>query len=328
MRLPSHLVAACVLALCVTDSSAQSLIVDVDREPDLVLPIWPEQPPGGEDVRLTEQLEERTNSYGLPDHSVTDVTRPTLTVFRGIGPDGSAMLIAPGGGYSRIVVEHEGWETARWFARRGITVYVMTYRLPHQGWSAGPDTPLQDIQRAMRLIRSRSADDGIDPNRVMVLGFSAGGHLAGSLATRFDASVYEPVDAADELSARPDAAALIYPVVTLREPYVHMGSRRNLIGAEPTADTIARYSLETAPPADTPPVFLLHAGDDGAVPPENSIALYQALKAAGVPATLHVFERGGHGFGVRGIDATPLHQWPGLVFDFGVAHGVFTRSAD
>lgn len=303
--------------------SAQSLIVDADRAPDEVIRLWPGGAPGGENVALTEHYEQRTNPYGLADRSITDITDPTLSVFRGREPDGSAMLIAPGGGYSLIVVEHEGWESARWFSRHGPTVYVMTYRLPHQGWAARAEAPLQDIQRAIRVIRARAAADGIDPGRVMVLGFSAGGHLAGSLATRFAESVYAPVDTADALSARPDAAALIYPVVTMREPNTHLGSRQNLIGRSPTPATIARYSLETDPPADTPPTVLIHAGDDPAVPVENSIDLYAALKAAGVPAALHVFEHGGHGFGMRGIDAAPLHVWPELVMDFGRAHGIF-----
>jgi acetyl esterase/lipase len=274
-------------------------------------------------VTLTERYEQRANPYGLADRSITDVTDPTLSIFFGTNPDGSAMLIAPGGGYSRIVVEHEGWESARWFSRHGPTVYVMTYRLPHQGWAAGADAPLQDIQRAIRLIRARADADGVDPDRVMVLGFSAGGHLAGSLATRFAETVYAPVDAADALSARPDAAALLYPVVTMRQRYTHMGSRQNLIGRSPTPAAISRYSLENEPPADTPPTVLIHAGDDTAVPVENSIGLYAALKAAGVPAALHVFENGGHGFGMRGIDDAPLHVWPELVLDFGRAHGIF-----
>jgi acetyl esterase/lipase len=162
---------------------------------------------------------------------------------------------------------------------------------------------------------------------VMVLGFSAGGHLAGSLATRFDEKTYPPVDAADELPARPDAAALIYPVVTMREPYLHEGSRRNLLGAAPTPAAIARYSLETAPPATTPPTLLIHAGDDPAVPVQNATLLYAALQSARVPVAMHLFEKGGHGFGVRGLDDGPLRQWPQLVMDFGHAHGLFTARA-
>lgn len=311
------------LLACSAGSAPESLIVDAERNPDEVIQLWPGGAPGGENVQLTERRDARTNPYGLSDHSVTDVTEPTLSIFRAGQPDGSAILVAPGGGYSRVVVEHEGWESARWFSRRGPTVYVMTYRLPQQGWRAGPDTPRQDAQRAIRLIRSRAKQDGVDPNRVMVMGFSAGGHVAGSLATRFAESVYDPIDAADTLSARPDAAALLYPVATMREPYVHSGSRQNLIGSAPTTAAIARYSLETEPPAATPPVILIHAADDSAVPAENSIGLFRALKAAGVPAALHIFEKGGHGFGMRGLEDNPLHVWPGLVMDFGRTHGVF-----
>jgi acetyl esterase/lipase len=317
---------AASLAAWSSPAVGQPLIVDVDRGPDEVLTVWPDGAPGGEGVELSERLEERTNVYGLADHSATDVTDPTLSVFFAPEPDGSAILIAPGGGYSRIVVEHEGWETARWFARQGSTVFVMTYRLPHQGWQAGADAPLQDIQRAIRVIRARADEDDVDANRIMVLGFSAGGHLAGSLALRFGESAYLPIDAADRLSARPDAVALLYPVVTMREPYVHMGSRQNLIGASPSPESISKYSLESSPPPNTPPVILIHAGDDSAVPVENSIRLYAALKQVGVPASLHVFERGGHGFGMRGLDDDPLARWPQLVVDFGRAHGLFGES--
>jgi acetyl esterase/lipase len=306
---------------------ADSLLVDTGRAPDEVLLLWPDGAPGGEAVRLTEHVESRMDPQEVPYDSAVDVTAPTLSVFRAAHPDGSAILIVPGGGYSLVVVDHEGWESARWLSRHGPTAYVMTYRMPHQGWSAGPDTPLQDAQRAIRLIRARAGQDGIDPARVMVMGFSAGGHLAGSLAMRFDEQVYAPIDEADGLSARPDAAALIYPVVTMREPYVHMGSRKNLIGESPTPAMIARYSLETAPPASTPPMLLIHAGDDPAVPVENSIGLYEALQKAHIPVAMHLFEKGGHGFGMRGLDDGPLHLWPQLVLDFGKAHGVFGKPA-
>lgn len=307
----------------VTQATSEALIVDVDRQPDTVIAIWPAAAPGGESVRLEEHLEARTNRFDLQDHAARDVTSPTLAVFHAEDPDGSAILMAPGGGYSYVVVEKEGWEGARWFNRRGVTAYVMTYRLPQQGWAAGPDTPLQDAQRAIRVIRSRESEDGIDPSRVAVMGFSAGGHVAGSLATRFSEEVYAPIDAADDLSARPDAAVLVYPVATMRDPHAHNGSRTNLIGESPSPERIAKYSLETDPPADAPPVFLLHASDDSSVPVENSIGLYEALKRAGVPAVLHVFERGGHGFGLRGLDDNPLRIWPQLVMDWGTAQGVF-----
>ena len=299
------------------------LLVDAGREPDAVIDLWPGPPPGGEGVSLKETVVERDNPYGLLDRAAHNVMRPTLSVFRAARPDGSAILIIPGGGYSWVVIDKEGYEGARWFSREGATVYVLRHRLPHQGWTAGPDTPLQDAQRAIRLIRSRAQVDGIDPKRVMVMGFSAGGHVAGSLATRFGASVYEPRDAADELSARPDAAVLIYPVVTMKQGPAHPGSRRNLLGETPSDTQVAKYSLETLPPADTPPTFLLHAADDASVPVENALLLFSALKAAKVPASLHVFETGGHGFGLRGLDNDPRRVWPEMVMDWGRLHGIF-----
>ncbi|MEZ6024030.1 MAG: alpha/beta hydrolase, partial [Hyphomonadaceae bacterium] len=270
----------------------------------------------------TEHIVERDNPFGLLDRAAHDVTRPILSRFDARGGDGAALLIIPGGGYSWVVIDKEGFEGARWFSRRGLTVYVLRHRLPHQGWAAGADTPLQDAQRAMRVIRARAAQDGIDPQRVAVMGFSAGGHVAGSLATRFAAPVYDAADAADAQSARPDAAALMYPVATMREAHAHPGSRRNLLGETPSEARIAAYSLETAPPADTPATFLMHAADDPSVPVENSLGLFAALRAAGVPSEMHIFERGGHGFGLRGLDGNTAHQWPDLFLAWARMRGV------
>ena len=240
----------------------QALLPAPERAPDEVIPLWPDRAPGSEDVDVVEIVVERDNRFGLLDRAAHNVTRPTLSRFDAANADGSALIIVPGGGYAWVVIDKEGFEGARWFARQGVTVYVMTHRLPHQGWAAGADTPLQDAQRAVRLVRSRAARDGIDPDRVSVMGFSAGGHVAGSLATRFGVNAYAPIDAADAQSARPSLAALMYPVITMREPHAHAGSRRNLLGEAPAAERVAAYSLETAPPADTPPTFLMHAADD------------------------------------------------------------------
>lgn len=293
-----------------------SLLVDLDRMPDFSIDLWPGGAPGGEGISLNERYVERDNRFNLLDRALHEVTRPRLDVFRPANPDGSAMLITPGGGYRWVVVDKEGYEGARLFSRTGATVYVLMYRLPHQGWTAGPDTPLQDAQRAVRVIRARAGEDGIDPENLMVLGFSAGGHVAGSLATRFDADVYSPVDDADKLSARPDLAALIYPVGTLDEAFTHGDSRRNMIGDAPSEEIIRKYSLETAPPAETPPVFLLHAADDASVPVENSTLFFSALRKADVPVAMHIFAAGGHGFGLRGIEQSPLRRWPAMLLDW------------
>jgi acetyl esterase/lipase/mannose-6-phosphate isomerase-like protein (cupin superfamily) len=300
-----------------------SFLVDLGRGPDLEMELWPGGAPGGEGEQLSEHVVDRDNPFGLVDRAAHDVTRPTLSVFRPQKPDGSAILIIPGGGYRWVVIDKEGFEGARWFSRKGATVYVLKHRLPHQGWSAGPDTPLQDAQRAMRLIRARAGSDGIDPSRIMVIGFSAGGHVAGSLATRFDADVYAPRDDADRLSARPDSVTLMYPVITMKAGVAHVGSRANLIGEAPAQAMVEKYSLETAPPANTPPTLIIHAADDASVPVDNALAMFGSLRAAGVPSSLHIFESGGHGFGLRGIESDPRSAWPGLVMDWGRKTGVF-----
>lgn len=292
---------------------------------DETLLLWPEGPPGGVPEGLAEKIVRRDNPFGLTDRAAHDVTAPSLSIFHPETPDGSAILIIPGGGYKWVVIDKEGFEGARHFAGRGATVYVLRYRLPHQGWQAGPDAPLQDAQRAMRLIRARAEEDGIDPARVMVIGFSAGGHLAGILAMQFDTPVYPPADGADALPARPDAAALIYPVATMTEPFAHPGSRLNMLGEQPAPEEITRWSLESMARPDMPPVFLMHATDDAAVPVENALILHAALRGAGVPVALHVFEAGGHGFGLRGIAGSPLQSWPSLLHDWGVNKGIIRK---
>ncbi|WP_291201347.1 alpha/beta hydrolase [Hyphomonas sp.] len=294
--------------------------------PDEVVFLWSEGPPGGVPPGLSEQIVHRDNPFGLLDRAAHEVTAPSLSIFRPTVPDGSAILVIPGGGYKWVVVDKEGFEGARHFGGQGATVYVLRYRLPHQGWAAGASAPLQDAQRAVRLIRARAAADGIDPARVTVIGFSAGGHLAGLLATGFDAPIHAPQDVVDSSSARPDGVVLVYPVATMARPFAHEGSRLNLIGSDPTPEQEAAWSLEHRIRPDMPPLFLMHAADDAAVPVENALVLYEALRRAEVPAALHVFEAGGHGFGLRGIAGTPLEDWPGMVTRWGRDKGLFLSS--
>jgi acetyl esterase/lipase len=308
------------LAACATPTAAPqigtTLLLDLERQPDEDIDLWPNAPPGSAAVSLSEHIVHRDNDFGLVDRAAHEVTRPILSRFNADAPDGSALLIIPGGGYSWVVIDKEGYEGARWFTHRGVTTYVLRHRLPHQGWAAGADTPLQDAQRAMRVIRARAARDGVNPARITVMGFSAGGHVAGSLATRFNQNVYDAVDAADTLSAKPDLAALIYPVVTMRAAHAHPGSRRNLLGENPSEARVAAYSLETNPPADAPPTFLMHAADDPAVPVENSLNLFAALRSVGIPTEMHVFEHGGHGFGLRGLETNSARTWPELFLNW------------
>jgi acetyl esterase/lipase len=290
---------------------------------DETLPLWPAKPPGASSGAILRRVEERSNDPAKPDRWVYGIERPALVVRRPAKPNGSAVLLVPGGGYGFLAHDNEGLEQAAWLNAIGVTAFILLYRLPGEGWSSRATVPLQDAQRAMRLIRANAGRYGVERNRIAVLGFSAGGHLAGSLATRHAEKVYSPVDAADGEDARPDLAGLVYPVVSLAEPFTHGGSRDNLLG--PGASVAARRiaSVETRVGPATPPVFLIHASDDGLVPEENSIALYTALRRAERPAELHLFDAGGHGFGVRLPASTPASAWPRLFAAFAARHGVF-----
>ena len=309
-------VSACATGKERGEAPGLGLLVDPDREPDEVIRLWPGGPPGGAGVQLQEEIVERTNAYGLRDRAAIKISEPTVSVFRPANPDGSACLLIPGGGYARVVIDKEGYEGARYFNQHGVTCYVLKYRLPGDGWLAGPDTPLQDAQRAMRLIRSRADVDGINPDALMVMGFSAGGHVAGSLCQRFDAEVYQPQDRIDSLPARPDLGALVYPVTLMTAPFGHEGSRSRLLGEAPHAQMQAKYDLTTSPNPAGPDLFLLHTLDDASVPVENTFEMATACRRAGVRATVHAFEEGVHGFGMRGIDDRPVGKWPMLVLDW------------
>ena len=295
---------------------------EAPMDPTEVLPLWPGDPPGSAGVTAVETVVERAQPGALRDRAVTHTRRPTLTVFRPAKPNGAAVLLAPGGGYERVVMDKEGYETARWLADRGYTCFVALYRMPGDHWGAGPDAPLQDAQRALRLVRSKAAAMKFDPARIAIMGFSAGGHVAGSLTTRFDAKVYDRIDAVDDLSARPDLSALIYPVLSMVEGPAHMGSRKQLLGLAPTPEQIALYSPDQNVTAQAPPVFLLHAADDKTVPVVNSLMMFTALQAKSIPTEMHVFEEGGHGFGLRSIDGKPVAAWPGLFETFAKRHGI------
>lgn len=281
-------------------------------DPTETIRLWPGAAPGGERVTVTPVVTERSTDPAFHDRFARYTTDPILTVLRPERPNGASLLLIPGGGYKWAVVDKEGLDCARVFAAAGITCFVLRYRLPGDGWAAGPDAPLQDAQRALRIVRARAAADGLDPARVAVLGASAGGHLAGMLTARTD-QTYAPVDGIDAVSLRPDLSVLLYPVATMADPHVHAGSRKEMLGETPSAEAIERYSLERMDWTGRPPVFLLHAMDDEAVPVENSLQLLTALKAAGVQTEAHLFQEGGHGFGIRLIAGKPAAVWPTLV---------------
>jgi acetyl esterase/lipase len=313
-------------ALASMGARAETMKADgsLSTDPTEIIRLWPGTPPSGENVHLTARIVERSPTPDVThDRYVDSVGTPILTVFRPVHPDGSTIVLAPGGGYARTVIDKEAFESARRFAAAGITVFVLRYRLPGEGWANQADVPLQDVQRAVRLVRAYAAHYGLDPARVGVLGFSAGGHVAASIATRHGERVYAPVDTADAIDPRPAFAGLMYPVITMSDQ-AHSGSRGKLLGDTPTPERIAKYSCERQVSAATPPCFLVYARDDNAVPPiGNGLAMYEALIAAMIPAELHAFQEGGHGFGIAGAAGKPAAAWPELFLKWGKAHGWF-----
>jgi len=263
------------------------------------------------------RITERSDDPALPDRIIEDVRAPYLAVYAPQRPNGTALLVTPGGGYARIVLDKEGTALVPAFVdAAGLTLFVLRYRLPDRTHAEGADAPLAGAQRAMRLIRARASDYGIDPGQVGVMGFSAGGHVAARLATTADA-VYAATDAADTQSFRPDFALLVYPVISMHAPLAHAGSRARVLAAGDMPEDIAldRYSPDLHVDDRTPPLFLLHAQDDDVVPVGNALAMHAAAVRAGVPASLHVFPQGGHGFGTRGATGA-LARWPQLALDW------------
>jgi acetyl esterase/lipase len=293
-------------------------------DPTETMELWPNGAPGAPAQLPAETVRERSTDSAYNDRYVFGIGRPRMAVFQPERPNGASVLITPGGGYNWVVIDKEGYEFARLLAARGVTAYVLFYRLPHEGWAAGPNVALSDAQRAMRLIRQRAGREGLDPARIYAVGFSAGGHLCADLLTRFDASVYAPVDAADRLSARPDAAAPIYPVISMTLPTAHAGSRLRLIGETASAERERAHAPHNNVRRDSPPCFLLHAEDDASVVVENTLLLRTALRAAGVETETHLFPDGGHGFGLRLARGKSVEHWPDLFFAWGIRKGLWT----
>lgn len=300
-------------ALLAMPAAAQKPSADTAQEAASRIFLWPDRTaPGSQHVRLEQRFVERSDDAARPDRIVTGITQPYMVVYRPAKPNGAALLVMPGGAYRRIVLDKEGTALVPEFVDRlGYTLFVLRYRLPGEGHDNARDAPLADAQRALRLIRARASEWNLDPHRVGAMGFSAGGHVAASLGTRYAEATYAAADAADRIDARPDFLLLMYPVIDMGG-HAHAVSREHLLGAAPSASDIAAYSLQNRVKAGMPPVFLLHANDDASVRVENTLLFFDALRAAQVPVELHLYPRGGHGFGVRDIDDSTLRQWPRL----------------
>lgn len=285
------------------------------------VPLWPGTPPGGEGVHQTLKVTDEIEPDGFHVRAIRQIQTPGFFVWRPANPNGLGLLIIPGGGYAVEGADRGGREIAEHFTALGITCFILRYRLPAEGWAARADVPLQDAQRAMRLIREGARQYHIDPARLAAMGFSAGGHLAASLATRHAAPVYDPVDMSDAIPARPMVACLMYPVVTMGQG-AHAGSVDKLLGPNPSAAAIDANSIERHVPPITVPCFIALAADDTVVPPfPNGIALFGALRQQQIAAALHVFEEGGHGFSLHWAKGKPCAAWPGLFTAWAATHG-------
>jgi acetyl esterase/lipase len=317
MKLPARLPHLILVATMITRVDPLSAGVPTAEPEGDTLLLWPGGAPGAGRVTARETFTERSPDGPLRDRIVEHVTRPALVLFPARAPaNGVTLLIVPGGGYARVVIDKEGFESARWFAERGFDCAVLRYRLPADGWSAGADAPVHDARRALRLLRARGGTAG----RFGVIGFSAGGHVAARLITE-PVLDYARVDERDSLAARPDFAVLMYPVIATTGSAAHPGSARQLLAAGVPVAQLERYAPQLHVDADTPPTLLVHAADDDAVPVENSMLMWQALRKAGVRSELHVFDRGGHGFGMRGTAGKDVAAWPSLVESWALGDG-------
>jgi acetyl esterase/lipase len=251
----------------------------------------------------------------------TDADKPTITIYRASrNPVGTAVIVAPGGGYSALAMDHEGRQVASWFNAMGISAFVLKYRL---GPRYHHPIELGDAQRAIRFVRSRAQEFGVPTDRIGMMGFSAGGHLTSTAGTHFDAGKPDAADPVDRVSSRPDFLILGYPVISFDPAIAHAGSVRNLLGDKPDPTLIADLSNELRVTSETPPTFLFHTTSDPAVPVENSVRFYLALVKAKVPAEMHLFANGPHGVGLA-LGDPELSLWPTLLTNWLRARGLLT----
>jgi acetyl esterase/lipase len=248
-----------------------------------------------------------------------DKDKPKLIIYLPEKPSGAGIVICPGGGYGNLAMDHEGAQIGRWLNDNGIAGFICDYR--HRGKGYGHPAPLQDAQRAIRTVRSRAKEFGVDPSKIGILGFSAGGHLTSTALTHFDAGDAKADDPIMRASSRPDFGILCYPVIAFDQPITHRGSQKNLLGDNASSDLVVSLSNEKQVTDQTPPCFLWHTWEDKGVPPENSLAFYSALVAHKVPAELHIYEKGRHGLGLA-KDTPGTSGWPAACINWLKNHAV------
>ena len=288
--------------------------------------LWENIAPGSEKVEITEEVLERSKVPEVRDRAAINIKIPTITAYVPEKPNGVGILVIPGGGYERVVLDKEADELSSWLNGEGITYFVLKYRLPKNNHKNKEIVPLQDAQRAMRIIRNHSKEWGIDNKKIGVMGFSAGGHVASTLANKYEEEVYKKLDAIDEISARPDFQILGYPVITMTDPYAHKGSRKYLLGENPDLNLIEKFSMEKNVHKNTPIAFIMHATDDKSVPVENSLKYYTSLKDYKIPVELHLYQDGGHGYSIRGTIGKSVANWTSVVTNWLKANKIIEKN--
>ncbi|MFH6604443.1 alpha/beta hydrolase [Maribacter algicola] len=279
---------------------------------DAIIPLWP-----NDKIPNSIVSDEKEEVISEDIVRIAKVQQPTIEVYLPAKKNATAeaMLIFPGGGYGILAYDWEGTDIAKFLNGKGIAGIVVKYRLPSSvSQTEKHNVPLIDAQRAIRLVRSKASEFHINPTKIGIIGFSAGGHLASTLGTHFDEKVYEPVDEIDTLTARPDFMALGYPVITFGNS-THSGSKKNLLGENPSSEMVEHFSNEKQVTEKTPPTFIIHATDDMGVPVENSLLFFQALKDKGVSATMHIYPEGGHGFSLA-RENVHLRGWTERMFEW------------
>ena len=256
-----------------------------------------------ETIRLWDGPAPGATGSGEADVPTLTISLPDASKTTGVG-----VLVCPGGGYGGLAKDHEGKQIAEWLNGEDIAAFVLTYR---HAPGYGDPSPLMDAKRAIRTVRSRAAEWRVDPGRIGIIGFSAGGHLSATASTQFDAGDAKSGDPIERASSRPDFSILLYPVITMTDPYAHAGSRKNLLGEAASEADIARMSAEKNVTANTPPAFIVHTTEDRVVPVQNALLYYDACVRAGAPAELHVFEKGRHGLGLA-AGTSGMSNWPAL----------------
>lgn len=277
-----------------------------------IIPLWENDPPNYRE----------TGEVTIWDTSdivrIRHVQKPDLALYlpSNRNATGEAVVICPGGGYTVLAYDWEGSDVARWFSSHGIAAFVLKYRLPGGKSNIVPhQSPLMDAQRAMRLVRYHSGEWNVDPGKIGIMGFSAGGHLASTISTHFDEGDPDSSDPVDRVSCRPDFSVLVYPVISFTGDYIHAGSKRALIGDHPPEELVKYYSNQLQVTRETPPTILIHSNDDKSVPAENSLVYFKALRANGITSEMHIYPYGGHGYSLA-IGRGHLSTWPDRVLQW------------